>query len=58
MSKPIREMTIKELDREIEEITKKLNSLMPLVKQAERHPFFDILVKDEPGSVKRPCEGR
>jgi len=52
MSKPIEEMTMKELEREIEEITKKLNSLMPLVNQAQRHPFFSVLVNEEPGGER------
>ena len=49
MSKPIGDMTMEEIEYEISEIKRKIDAFLDLVNQAERNPFFPVLVKDEPG---------
>ncbi len=49
MSKPIGDMTMEEIEYEISEIKRKIDAFLDLVNQAERNPFFSVLVKVEPG---------
>jgi hypothetical protein len=40
MSKPIGDMTMEEVETEIEEIKRKIDAFLKLLNQAEKNPFF------------------
>lgn len=55
-NKPIGEMTMDEVEAEILTISRTLDSLIPLARQAQQNPFFSVLVKEErEASAMRNC---
>jgi hypothetical protein len=47
MSKPIGDMTMEEIEYEIDEIKRKIDAFLDQVNQAKRNPFFSVPVKVE-----------